>query len=104
MALGQFLAVRRLAGEVGGDLLLDLQGSAVGRNRLLQPCRAALALAQGRKRVAEIVLGSSPVVGPIVTARTRYFSGVRVADRPGTKTRTRAGYLAARMSRTAGTN
>jgi Ca-activated chloride channel family protein len=29
---------------------------------------------------------------------------VRVADRPGTKTRTRAGYLAARMSRTAGTN
>jgi Ca-activated chloride channel homolog len=29
---------------------------------------------------------------------------VRVADRPGIKTRTRAGYLAARMSRTAGTN
>jgi VWFA-related protein len=29
---------------------------------------------------------------------------VRVTDRPGTSTRTRAGYLAARLSRTAGTN
>jgi VWFA-related protein len=29
---------------------------------------------------------------------------VRVTDRPGIRTRTRAGYLAARLSRTAGTN
>jgi hypothetical protein len=37
-----------------------LQGLAIGGDRLLKPRRPALALAERRKRIAEIVLGHGP--------------------------------------------
>src|SRR5215210_7494847 len=49
---------------VGGDLRRPLlEGGAVGGDGLLEALGSALALAQGPKRVAQVVLGHGPVEG-----------------------------------------